>query len=47
LIAAFISANTNAQVTADFDKDADFSKYKTYSFAGWQKDRGAKLNDFD
>lgn len=36
-----------AQITSDFDKSIDFSKYKTYAFAGWQKDSDKKLNDFD
>jgi len=37
----------SAQVKSDYDKDADFSKYKTYSFAGWQKDSDQQLNDMD
>lgn len=47
-IAMFLYAGTlQAQVTADFDKTADFSTYKTYSFLGWQKDSDNLLNDFD
>lgn len=47
-IAMFLFAgNLQAQVTADFEKTADFSKYKTYSFLGWQKDSDSLLNDFD
>lgn len=36
-----------AQVKSDFDKEADFSKYKTYVFAGWQDDSDKILNEFD
>lgn len=49
LLLAFVAA-TNlafAQVKSDYDKKADFAKYKTYAFAGWQKDSDKQLNDFD
>jgi hypothetical protein len=36
-----------SQVTVDFDKTVDFTKYKTFSFAGWQKDSDKALNDLD
>jgi len=36
-----------SQVTADYDKNADFSKYQTYSIAGWQQDSDKILTDFD
>lgn len=36
-----------AQVNSDFDKNTDFSKYKTYSFLGWQKNSDQIINDFD
>lgn len=36
-----------SQAKADYDKTVDFSKYKTYSFAGWQDGSDAILNDFD
>jgi len=29
---------TMSQVKSDYDKSTNFSDYKTYSFAGWQKD---------
>lgn len=35
------------QVRSDYDKDTDFSKYKTYTFQGWEKDSDQQLNDFD
>lgn len=36
-----------AQVSYDYDKQADFSKYKTWSFIGWQKDSGDLMNELD
>ena len=36
-----------AQVNSDYDKSTDFSKYKTYTFAGWQKNSDQLLNDLD
>lgn len=35
------------KVTADYDKSTDFSKYKSYSFLGWQKDSDQLVNSFD
>lgn len=36
-----------SQVTADSDKSVDFSKYKSFSFAGWQNDSDKLVNDID
>ncbi|SFU02173.1 protein of unknown function [Algoriphagus locisalis] len=36
-----------AQVKSDYDKEADFTAYETYSFQGWQKDSDKQLNEFD
>ncbi|UXX78158.1 DUF4136 domain-containing protein [Reichenbachiella carrageenanivorans] len=36
-----------AQVKSDYDKEADFTQYKSYTFAGWQDDSDKILNDFD
>lgn len=36
-----------SQVTTDYDKTTDFSKYKTYTFEGWQKDSDKILTPFD
>lgn len=47
LIAIFFSATSFAQVTSDYDKSIDFTKYKTYAFAGWQKGSDKILNDLD
>ncbi len=35
------------KVTTDFEKEADFTKYTSVSFLGWQDDIGTALNDFD
>lgn len=36
-----------AQVKSDYDKEADFTKYKTYKFLGWEEKSDQILNDFD
>ena len=46
-IAIFFSANAIAQVTHEKDNSVDFSKYKTYSFMGWQKGSDSLLNGID
>ena len=35
------------QIKSDYDKSADFSTYKTYMFAGWEKNSDQILNEFD
>lgn len=35
------------QVKSDYDKNTDFEKYKSISFAGWAKGSDKVLNDFD
>jgi len=47
LLAILFTANIQAQVKSDYDKSVDFSKIKTYTFAGWEKDSDKILNDFD
>lgn len=47
LALVLIAGTAFGQARADYDKNADFSKYKTYSFAGWQNGSDAMLNDFD
>jgi len=37
----------NAQANSDYDKTIDFTKYSTYSFAGWQDNSDQLLNDLD
>ncbi|MFD1293986.1 DUF4136 domain-containing protein [Lutibacter holmesii] len=46
-ICFMFSTNTEAQITYDYDKDVDFSVYKTYSFGGWQDDSDKIINDID
>ncbi len=45
LLCSFVIAN--AQVNSDYDKDADFTQYKTYTFKGWEKNSDQILNKFD
>ncbi|MCK4880797.1 MAG: DUF4136 domain-containing protein [Bacteroidales bacterium] len=45
-VMAMVSCST-VKVVVDMDKTADFSKYETYSFLGWQYDSDKILNDFD
>ncbi|ETN94198.1 protein of unknown function [Zhouia amylolytica] len=47
LILFFVISFGNAQIRSDYDKEADFSKYRTYSFEGWEKNSDKILNDFD
>lgn len=48
LFCYFLISNTStAQVTFDFDKDADFTTFKTYSFGGWQENSDHLINDID
>jgi len=35
------------KVTTDYEKKADFSQYKTFSFLGWQENSDKIMNDFD
>jgi len=39
--------SVKAQVSFDLDKEVDFTKYKTYSFAGWQENSDKLLNSVD
>ena len=47
LFVLLLSINSKAQVKSDYDKNTDFSKIKTYTFAGWAKNSDQILNDFD
>jgi hypothetical protein len=47
LLFSLSASLTMGQVKSDYDKSTDFSQYKTYSFAGWQKASDQQLNDFD
>jgi len=46
-VCLFFYSAANAQITYDMDKDADFTSYKTYSFAGWQDGSDKLVNDID
>tara|TARA_B100000809_G_scaffold13_1_gene22 strand:- start:83 stop:634 length:552 start_codon:yes stop_codon:yes gene_type:complete len=44
----FLSLSTSyGQVKSQRDKDTDFSKIKTYSFAGWLKGSETQITNFD
>ena len=50
ILAAIIlvaSSCSGVKVTTDVDKTADFTKYKTVSYLGWQEDIGKVINEFD
>ncbi|MCV9385860.1 DUF4136 domain-containing protein [Reichenbachiella ulvae] len=46
LCCAFVNP-TYSQIKSDYDKDADFSKIKTYKFAGWVEDSDEAINQID
>ena len=47
LMVPLITNLSLAQVSSDYDKTLDFTKFKTYTFKGWQKDSDKQLNDLD
>jgi hypothetical protein len=48
LIGVLLMIQVNAQkVHTDFDKDSDFTKFKTFAFLGWQNNSGDMINDLD
>ena len=47
ILMLLFAVNLQAQVTSYFDESVDFSKYKTYSFLGWQRDSDSLLKDID
>jgi hypothetical protein len=46
-VTIFVSSNAIGQITHDQDNSVDFSKYKSYSFLGWQKGSDSLINDID
>lgn len=42
-----ISGCSSVTVTSDYDKEADFSNYKTLEFLGWAEESNKILNRFD
>ncbi len=47
MILLLVSSCSSLKVNSDFDKTADFSQYKTYSFYGWAEESDKILNQFD
>ncbi len=43
----FLGACSSIKVTSDSDKEADFSKYKTFEYYGWAEESDKILNRFD
>lgn len=43
----FLGACSSITVKSDFDKEADFSKYKTFEYFGWAEESDKILNRFD
>ena len=39
--------NALAQITSDYDKTVDFTKYKTFTFKGWANDSDQEINQLD
>jgi hypothetical protein len=46
-LAIFLASCSSVKVVVDQDRSADFSKYQSYSFLGWQADSDRILSDFD
>ena len=47
LAIVFAGCSPKITVSYDYDKEADFTKYKTFSFYGWAKGSDQVLNRFD
>lgn len=43
----FSQCSNKLTISYDYDKDADFTQYETYSFYGWAKESGQIINDLD
>jgi hypothetical protein len=43
----FLVSCSSLSVSADYDKTTDFTKIKTYSFYGWEKNSDKILNELD
>ena len=42
----FLGACSSIKVTSDYDKEADFTKYKTFEYYGWAEESDKILNRF-
>ena len=47
LTALVIGACSSLKITSDFDKTADFSKYKDFYYLGWAEGSDKLLNDIE
>ena len=47
LIMLLFPQDVLAQITADYDKSVDFTKYKTFTFKGWSENSDQQINDLD
>lgn len=47
LVAFLTISQIYAQVTSDYDKTVDFTKFKTITFLGWQDNSDQLINDLD
>ena len=47
IMTLLITGTVFSQASSDYDKTVDFTKFKTYSFGGWQEDSDKMLNDLD
>jgi hypothetical protein len=47
LIMLLISNNGLAQITTDYDKSVDFTKFKTFTFIGWAEHSDEHITDLD
>ncbi|MGB5461680.1 MAG: DUF4136 domain-containing protein [Eudoraea sp.] len=47
LVALLTTTQIYAQVTSDYDKTVDFTKFKTIKFLGWQDNSDQLINDLD
>lgn len=47
IILFIFTSNAFSQVKSDYDKDTDFSKFKTIQFIGWQENSDQLINDLD
>ena len=43
----FLGACSSLTVTSDYDKEADFTKYKTLEYYGWAEESDKILNRFE
>ncbi len=47
IFALMVNSLLFAQVKSDYDKETDFTKYKTYKFLGWVENSDQILSEFD